>query len=83
MKRFFRWLGAGFAALCLTTSTALADVTGTSKLPESFEQAVADLQKTGEAAADSITPMVTAIAIAFALIGLVLVGIRYFRRSAR
>lgn len=67
----------------LAPVAAFAEGTGTSQLPASFNTAVADLQATGEAAASSLTPMVTAIAVAFVLVGLVLVAVRWFRRSAK
>lgn len=76
MKKFLAVLG--LAPFC-----ALAEGSGTSRVPTEFTTAISDLQATGEAAASAISPMVLAIGIAFAVIALLFVAFRYFKRSAR
>lgn len=78
MKKSIVALGA------LAPAAVLAQESGaTIALPTEFTTAISELQSVGTTAASSLTPMVLAIGGAFAVIGLLFVAFRYFKRTAK
>lgn len=64
--------------------SALAEgASGTSRVPTEFTTALGDLQATGTAAAGALAPFILEVGVAFAVLALLFVAFRYFRRSAK